>query len=94
MEIKKQQFEERGKLIASQTSQKMGEMSYSVAADKWIIDHTEVSGNFRGEGVGEKLLEALVKEAREKQVEILPLCPFAASVFQKRVELQDVLKKK
>ena len=68
------------------------EMTYSQAGnDKIIIDHTEVDASLKGEGVGYKLVEASVNYARNKQIKILPLCPFAAAVFKKRNEYSDVL---
>ena len=72
--------------------ERKAEMTYSNAGpDKIIIDHTEVDESLRGEGVGYKLVEAAVNYARENQLKILPLCPFAAAVFRKRDEYSDVL---
>ncbi len=69
-----------------------GEMTYSWAGtDKIIIDHTEVNSDFSGKGVGKLLLMEIVKFAREKQIKILPLCPFAKSVFDKTEEIRDIL---
>ena len=31
--------------------------------------------------------------AREKNIKIMPLCPFAAAMFKKLTDIQDVLKK-
>ena len=72
--------------------ERKAEMTYSNAGpDKIIIDHTEVDESLRGEGVGYKLVEAAVNYARENQLKILPLCPFAAAVFRKRDDYSDVL---
>lgn len=58
-----------------------------------IIDHTEVSGELRGQGIGDKLLEAVVGYAREKEMKIIPLCPFAKAGLEKqREKYEDVLK--
>jgi predicted GNAT family acetyltransferase len=56
-----------------------------------IIDHTEVSSTLRGTGAGKKMVEAAVAWARREGVKIIPLCPFAASVFAKDPSLSDVL---
>jgi hypothetical protein len=67
-------------------------MTYSQAgSDKLIIDHTEVDESLKGQGIGYKLVEASVIYAREKQIKILPLCPFAAAVFKKKNDYSDVL---
>ncbi|CAM4376795.1 hypothetical protein F901_00060 [Acinetobacter dispersus] len=70
-----------------------GEMAYTWAGDSMlIIDHTDVNEAFRGQGVGRKLLDELIAFVRERQVKVIPLCPFAKSVFDKDLAIHDVLK--
>lgn len=70
-----------------------GEMAYTWAGDSMlIIDHTDVNERFRGQGVGEQLLDELIAFVRERQVKVIPLCPFAKSVFDKDASIHDVLK--
>ena len=45
----------------------------------------------RGQGAGKKMVEIAVVYAREKNLKILPLCPFAKSVFDKTLDYSDVL---
>jgi predicted GNAT family acetyltransferase len=56
-----------------------------------IIEHTEVDDSLAGKGVGMDLLNTAVEYARSKRIKIIPLCPFAKSVFDKKPELHDVL---
>lgn len=71
-----------------------GEMAYTWAGDEMlIIEHTDVSDQFRGKGIGRQLLDALVEFVRERHVKVIPLCPFAKSVFDKDSSIHDVLKK-
>lgn len=66
-------------------------MTYSKAgSERIIIDHTEVSDEARGEGLGKMLVYEAVQYAREHGLNILPLCPFARSVFSKNPDLRDV----
>ncbi|MCY1186456.1 putative protein YjdJ [compost metagenome] len=58
-----------------------------------IIDATDVNENYRGQGVGRQLLDALVAFVREKEVKVIPLCPYAKSVFDKDPSIGDVLRK-
>ena len=58
---------------------------------KIIIDHTEVSTDLKGKGVGKQLVEEVVNYARQNNKSIIPLCPFAKSVFDKHIDFQDVL---
>ncbi|MDN3202553.1 GNAT family N-acetyltransferase [Algoriphagus sediminis] len=92
MEIKHQSDGRRGSFYIGSSDAKKAEMVYVMAGpSKMIIEHTEVSDDLRGEGLGMKLLEALVEEVREREIRVLPLCPFAKASFQKREDLQDVL---
>ena len=59
--------------------------------DKIIIDHTEVNPGNEGKGFGKKMVLKAVEFAREKGIKIVPLCPFAKSVFDKTSEFRDVL---
>ncbi len=59
--------------------------------DKIIIDHTEVNPGNEGKGFGKKMLTKAVEYARENDLKIIPLCPFAKSVFDKVPEFRDVL---
>ncbi|MEN4981971.1 GNAT family N-acetyltransferase [Acinetobacter modestus] len=69
------------------------EMAYTWAGDTMlIIDHTDVNDQFRGQGLGRKLLNELVTFARGRNIKVIPLCPFAKSVFDKDLSIHDVLK--
>lgn len=92
MEIKQTNEEKNGVFTASENESKAGEMTYTWAGkDKFIIDHTNVDSAFNGKGVGKKLVLEAVNFARENKLKILPLCPFAKSVFDKNPDLHDVL---
>ncbi len=92
MEIVNKEQESKGSYQALVEGEKVAEMTYSVAGtDRIIIDHTEVNEAYRGTGLGEKLVRKAVKDARNKKISIVPLCPFARSVFDKNEDLKDVL---
>lgn len=92
MTIEHQQRDHKGSFLHQEGSEVLAEMTYSRAGESMIIiDHTEVSEKLRGQGAGAKLVEALVEYARENKIKIMPLCPFAKSVFTKREDLRDVL---
>lgn len=63
-----------------------------VGKSQMIIDHTGVPDAFRGQGIGLKLVQKAVEDARASGVKIIPLCPFAAAQFQRHPEWADVLK--
>lgn len=93
MDIQHERTGSKGAYFVEQDGQRLAEMTYSVAGSSMIIiDHTEVSDLLRGQGAGKKLVYAAVEWARKEGVKILPLCPFAKSVFDKEAEIRDVLK--
>jgi predicted GNAT family acetyltransferase len=57
-----------------------------------IIDHTEVDAALRGTGAGARLVRSVVEWTRAEKVQIVALCPFAKSVFDKTPDFGDVLK--
>lgn len=82
-----------GFAIASNKGKRAGLMTYSIPKNDFIIiDHTEVDPAFKGQGVGKEMLYSVVTMAREKNLKILPLCPFAAAMFRKLNDITDVLK--
>lgn len=92
MEIQRVEIETKGSFFIETDGKKLAEMTYSKAGDdKIIIDHTEVSEALKGTGAGKKLVAESVKYARENNIKIIPLCPFAKSVFEKTAEYSDVL---
>lgn len=93
MEILLKEEGSKGAAYVGDFSNPDAAMTYSISGDDLlIIDHTEVSDIFRGQGVGRKLLDAIVAKARTESKKILPLCPYAKSVFDKDESIGDVLK--
>ena len=94
MLIQQKQDSSKGLFYVEEAGKLLAEMTYSMSADKlMIIDHTEVSDELRGKNVGYQLVHAGVEYARANQLKIMPLCPFAKSVFDKRgSEFADVLR--
>jgi predicted GNAT family acetyltransferase len=71
---------------------RLATLTYTVAGEKRIIlDHTEVGDELRGTGTGGKLVEAAVQWARAEKKIVIPLCPYAKSVFDKTPAFKDVL---
>ena len=67
-------------------------MTYVISSPElYIIDHTLVENAYRGQGLGDELIKAMVEYARENGIKILPLCPFAKGRFERISEYADVL---
>ena len=90
--IQHQEADNKGAFYLLQDGKRLAEMSYSrTNATMVIIDHTDVDASLSGQGVGSKLLAALIEWARASGTKIIPLCPFAKSRFDKDPSIRDVL---
>ena len=79
---------------AEDNGKEMGRISYSESEKMIIIDSTQVDPLYKGQKIGDQLVEAVVKFARDTQKKIVPLCPFAKAYFEKRPgQYTDVLDK-
>ena len=96
MDIQQQDDGKHGLFQASDNDNRKeklaGEMAYSWAGEEtFIIDHPDVSEDYRGQAIGRQLLDAVVGFAK-KILKIIPLCPYAKSVFDKEPSIADVLR--
>jgi hypothetical protein len=92
--IELEEGESKGRYLVRGDGGALAEMTFSKAGSGLvIIDHTEVPDAFRGQGVGARLVERAVADARAAGKSIIPLCPFAAAQFKRHPEWADVLKR-
>jgi predicted GNAT family acetyltransferase len=54
--------------------------------------HTEVPEALGGRGIGSALIQAGLKAARERELKVMPVCPFFAAWFGKHPEDRDLLR--
>lgn len=94
MEILHHYTENKGSFYVAENGKVVAEMTYSVVNPSLIIiEHTEVDDSLRGTGTGLKLLNEAVAYARNNSIKIIPVCPYAKSVFDKKhEEYKDVLR--
>ncbi len=70
----------------------LAEMTFVHSSDNLIIiDHTYVSDEIGGQGIGKLLLKELVDWAREEDKKIIPLCPYAKAQMEKNKEYHDMI---
>jgi predicted GNAT family acetyltransferase len=89
-EIRREVHGSKGRYVV-EADGAVAELTYSIASPHLIIaDHTEVPDAFRGQGIGLKLAERLVADARAEGVKIVPLCPFVNAQRRRHPEWADV----
>jgi predicted GNAT family acetyltransferase len=82
----------KGAFFLQNDGRRLAEMTYSRTNPSLIIiDHTDVDASLGGQGVGRKLLQALVGWVRSAGIKVIPLCPFAKAQFEKDASIRDVL---
>ncbi|MEM6955746.1 MAG: DUF5996 family protein, partial [Myxococcota bacterium] len=91
--IQHEESESRGRYaIAAGDGDEAAEMTYSRAGDDLIIvDHTYVPDVLRGRGVGARLAERLVADAKAKGRRIIPLCPFFRHQVERHPEWAELI---
>jgi predicted GNAT family acetyltransferase len=92
-QLKHEKTGHKGAFVWMEDGKRLAEMTYTVAGSRVIIDHTQVDDSLRGKGIGAKLVRAAVEWARQENVKLMPLCPYAKSVFDKTPDYSDVLVK-
>lgn len=55
-----------------------------------LIDHTFVPEAARGRDIAQQLVERAVADARANNLKIIPQCPYVASLFRRRPDLDAV----
>ncbi|MBA2613028.1 MAG: N-acetyltransferase [Bacteroidetes bacterium] len=92
MTIRNINSNEKGYFKAMEDELEAGIMTYIWdGKDKIIVEHTVVAPLFEGKGVGKQLVMAAVAFAREHKIKIYPQCAYTRSVFEKNVDMRDVL---
>ena len=92
MNIQQEESETKGEFFIEEGGKRLAFMTYSKAGpSRIIIDHTDVSEALKGKNAGKQLVAAAVDYARKNKIKIVPLCPFARSVFDRVKEYADVL---
>ena len=94
MVIKNKKVGTKGMFYVENDKTILAKMVYTMPSpDKMIIEHTEVNDELKGQNVGFQLVKTAVEFARANNIKIIPLCPFANSVFKRKPEFADVLAK-
>ena len=64
---------------------------YNLRHGKIIFTHTEVPPTHEGQGIGSALIRFALAAARERGLQVVPICAFFAAYIQKHESEQDLL---
>ena len=69
----------------------IGVCEFKDSDEGWVIFHTEVNPNYKGQGIAKRLLDAIVNEARNRKIKIIPECSYAKKVMNRNNDYKDVI---
>ena len=89
--IEREDNGKKGRWVIYEDENEAGEMTFTWAGEsKFIIDHTGVNENYNGKGYGKQLVMEAIDYARQNNLKIIPLCPYAKKVMDKDSSTNDV----
>ena len=91
MEIQQKESAGQGLFFVMQEGKRVAALAYDKEDNSITIEHTEVDKSLRGQNIGQQLVEFAVQWARENNLKVSPICPFAKVLFDKNPEWKDVL---
>jgi len=70
----------------------IGLAAYRRRDGRIAFTHTEVDESCEGRGFGSRLAAAALEDARRRELEVVPLCPFIAHYIERHPEYQDLVR--
>ncbi|HET9813423.1 MAG TPA: GNAT family N-acetyltransferase [Sphingomicrobium sp.] len=64
---------------------------YTLPEGKIMFTHTAVPPAHAGQGFGTALIRTALAAARERGLQVIPICPFFAAYIKRHAEEQDLL---
>lgn len=71
----------------------LGYANYSLRGDEITIPHVETELALRGQGLGSKLMDGVIADVVDRQLTVVPVCPFAASYLHDNPDLAYLIKR-
>jgi len=68
-------------------------IEYIRTTDKIYLTHTEVPPELEGQGIGTALVKQVLEDIKEKDLTLVPLCPFVAAYIKEHPEWKALVLK-
>lgn len=84
-EIQHQRIAQQGEFfLLNENNKKVAQLTYYFVDEHTInANHTYVSENLRGQGIADKLYQALTDLVRNQQLNLIPSCSYIARKWQR-----------
>lgn len=76
----------KGVFFLEEDGERLAEMDFTIAGDKMVISHTEVSDKLAGQGIGKELVATMTEYVRSHELKVIPLCPYVHALFKRHPE--------
>jgi predicted GNAT family acetyltransferase len=64
----------------------IGHLRYRMQPDGAALVYTEIDPAYRGRGLGTRLVEAAIRDLRERGLDVVPICPFVTAYVRRHPE--------
>ena len=68
-----------------------GFVKYRLRSELIELVHTEINDEFEGRGLGSRLISFALDDARERELAVLPFCPFVTDYMQRHRQYVDLV---
>lgn len=76
---------DRNRVVAYDETLEVGELTFRPKEDHWVLDHTYVNHDYRGQQIAQRMMKEVMAHAKSVETKIIPQCSFA----QKECELNE-----
>ena len=66
-------------------------VEYILMGNKIIFSHTDVPKELEGKGIGSMIVKLALENIEERELKLIPLCPFTAAYIKRHPEWNRVL---
>ncbi len=77
-------------VIAADGAQ-VGSAVYQEQPGELVVTHAEIDAAVGGQGLGSRLVAFLLQDARDRDLDVVPLCPFVREYIARHPEHHDLV---
>ncbi len=71
--------------------ERAGALEYESQGDVLILVHTEIDRAFQGRGLATRLVQAVLRDIRARNLKLVAVCPFVRSYLREHPEESDLV---
>lgn len=91
MELKHEESTSLNRFYLVENDKVVGEMIYTFAKDHVIdINHTEIDSAYRGQSLGQQLIDAVIDYIKSNNLKAMASCPYAEKMLRRHDSYDDI----